>query len=141
MGLSKKISDLGEIKAFFGSGAEFEGLLSFDGTVRIDGLFRGEIQTNDCLVIGKTGQVDAEIQVGHLIIMGKLNGNVKATGKVEVASTGHIKGDLVTSVLVIQEGATIEGNIHMDKSLNDTAKTDKKVYDIKQSGKTSAKVS
>ncbi len=129
--MSKKFNDVGNIKAFLGSGAEFEGLLSFDGTVRIDGLFKGEIQTNDCLIIGESGRVDAELQVGHLIVMGELNGNVRASEKVELTATGHVKGDVITSVLVIQEGASVEGNVQMDSS---GGESDKKLISIKDSG-------
>ena len=110
----KKFTDLGNIKAFLGVGTEFEGLLSFEGTVRIDGVFKGEIQTKDCLIIGDTASVHAEIKAGRLVIMGKLDGNVVATSKVEISSTGHMSGDLSTPSLMIEEGAKLEGNVHME---------------------------
>lgn len=128
---TRKVPDVGDIKAFLGNGAEFEGLLCFDGTVRIDGLFKGEIQTNDCLIIGDTGKVEAEIQVGHLVVMGKLTGNVKAGHKVEIASTGHVHGDLISPILVIQEGAVLEGNIKMDSGAAEKEKVIK-LKDIKE---------
>lgn len=112
----KKFSDLGSIKAFLGTGTEFEGLLAFDGTVRIDGIFKGEVDSEDCLIIGEGAVVEAEVRVGRLVVMGKLIGNVKSTIKVEISSTGHIIGDIVTPVIMIEEGANLEGNISMHKA-------------------------
>jgi len=110
---SKKFADLGSIKAFLGHGTEFEGLLSFEGTVRLDGVFKGEIQSADCLIIGDTARVEAEINIGRLVVMGKLQGNVRATDKVEISSSGNIEGDIVTPIIMIEEGANLEGSIHM----------------------------
>lgn len=117
----------GPIKAFLGDGTEFEGLLSFEGTIRIDGMFNGEIRTTDCLIIGETATIKAEIKVGHLVVMGNLNGNVVATHKVEITSTGRVNGDLVSPRLMIQEGALLEGNISM---MGGSKKMGDKVVDI-----------
>lgn len=107
----------GPIRAFLGEGTEFEGLLSFEGTVRVDGSFKGEIQTENCLIVGETALIQAEVNVGNLIVMGRLVGNVTATQRIEMAASAHIKGDLHTPSLIMQEGAILEGNIHMDKSV------------------------
>ena len=116
------MADQGQIRAFLGDGTEFEGLLSFDGTVRIDGRFKGEIQTNDTLIIGESGHVEAEVKAGHCIIMGGMVGNVRASGKVEVASTGKVIGNLFTPVLIVQEGGAIEGSISMKKEAGQSQK-------------------
>jgi cytoskeletal protein CcmA (bactofilin family) len=113
----KNNSGHGPIRAFLGEGTEFEGLLSFEGTVRVDGSFKGEIQTEHCLIVGETAEIHAEVKVGNLIVMGKLFGNVVASQKVEIAASGHMKGDLHTPSLIIQEGALLEGNIHMGKDI------------------------
>ncbi len=119
---NKKMADQGQIRAFLGDGTEFEGLLSFDGTVRIDGRFKGEIQTNDTLIIGESGHVEAEVKAGQCIIMGGMVGNVRAAGKVEVSSTGKVTGNLFTPVLIVQEGASIEGNVSMKKEADQPQK-------------------
>ena len=69
------------IKAYLGSDALFKGTLSFEGTVRIDGKFEGTVQTNDTLVIGETGDMQADIDVGILVCKGKLKGTVVASKK------------------------------------------------------------
>ncbi len=125
---NKKVMDQGQIRAFLGEGTEFEGLLSFDGTVRIDGRFKGEIQTNDTLIIGESGHIEAEIKAGQCIIMGTLLGNVKTAGKVEITNTGRVTGNLNTRALVVQEGGLIEGSITMKKE----AEQPKKVVNLQE---------
>ncbi len=110
-----------DIKAFLGPNAEFEGLLNFEGTVRIDGAFQGEIKTEDCLIIGETGRVNAEIEVGRLIVMGRLSGNVRAGEKVEIMPTGKVYGNLVTPVMVLQDGGILEGKVRMESGGEKTA--------------------
>ncbi|MBI3581200.1 MAG: polymer-forming cytoskeletal protein [Nitrospinae bacterium] len=112
MGIKKEPSK-GQIRAFLGEGTEFEGLLHFDGTVRVDGMFKGEVRSNDCLIIGETGFVEGEIMVGHLIVMGAFKGNVKAANKIEVLSTGRITGTISSPMLMVQEGGVLDGNIAM----------------------------
>jgi cytoskeletal protein CcmA (bactofilin family) len=109
----KREGPQGHIRAFLGEGTEFEGLLNFDGTVRVDGKFKGEVHTNDCLIIGETGLVEGEIKAGHLIVMGTFNGNIKAVNKVEILSTGRITGIVYSPALVVQEGGVLEGTISM----------------------------
>ena len=68
-----------EITALLGRGTHFEGKLHFEGRVRIDGTFRGEIRGDDALVIGDGAEVEAEIEVGVVIVKGGvLTGNVRA---------------------------------------------------------------
>ncbi|MBI3793412.1 MAG: polymer-forming cytoskeletal protein [Nitrospinae bacterium] len=110
----KKEQSQGHIRAFLGEGTEFEGILSFDGTVRVDGRFKGEVNTTDCLIIGETGVVEGEINAGHFIVMGTFSGNIKALRKVEVLSTGKITGDVVSPALVVQEGGHLDGKIVMN---------------------------
>ncbi|MBI5179458.1 MAG: polymer-forming cytoskeletal protein [Nitrospinae bacterium] len=123
----KKESAQSHIRAFLGEGTEFEGLLSFDGTVRIDGKFKGEINTDDCLIIGETGYIEAEIKAGHLIVMGTFNGNVTAAKKVEIVSTGKLMGNIISPALIVLEGGVIEGNIHMKGVADQLAKKEKVV--------------
>jgi len=109
----KKDASQGHIRAFLGEGTEFEGLLNFDGTVRVDGRFKGEVHTADCLIIGETGFVEGEIKAGHFIVMGTFSGNVRAVNKVEILSTGRITGNVFSPALVVQEGGILEGTILM----------------------------
>ena len=101
------------IKAYLGSDAFFKGVLNFEGTVRIDGVFEGQVDTNDTLVIGETGDMKADINVGTLICKGQLNGAVVASKKIEMHPASKIKGDIHTPALSIGLGAMLDGQLNM----------------------------
>jgi cytoskeletal protein CcmA (bactofilin family) len=101
------------LKAFLSEGTEFKGLLTFTGTVRIDGKFEGEIITKDILVIGETAQVKAEVTVGQILVKGKLIGNINSTQKIEISTRGQVIGNIRTPALLMEEGAILEGQCEM----------------------------
>ena len=117
------------IKAYLGSDALFKGTLSFEGTVRIDGKFEGQVSTNDTLVIGETGDMKADVNVGTLVCKGKLNGAVVASKKIEMHPASKITGDIETPALSIELGATIDGHLNM------TGREGKKVVNLVQEQK------
>jgi len=104
----------GEINTLLGRGAEFEGKLTFEGTVRIDGRLRGEIFTDDILVIGEGADVQAEIQVGVVIVEGSVNGDIRAKRAVELHAPARVRGNIVTPSLFIDKGVIFEGNCKME---------------------------
>ncbi len=99
--------------ALLGKGSEFEGKLSFEGTVKIDGVMKGEIRSKDNLVIGEGAKVEAEIEVGSAVVSGQVNGNVTAKNRVELKSPARITGNITTPVLIIEEGVVLDGNCSM----------------------------
>src|SRR2546421_10299313 len=86
----------GELNALLGKGSSFEGKLLFEGSVRIDGKFTGEIVSTDTLIIGEGADVKGEIQVGSLVVVGDYNGNAKATKGVELKAPAKLRGTLTT---------------------------------------------
>ena len=117
------------IKAYLGSDALFKGALSFEGTVRIDGKFEGQVDTNDTLVIGETGDMKADVNVGTLVCKGKLNGAVVASKKIEMHPASKITGNIQTPALSIELGAVLDGHLNM------TERESKKVDDQVQEKK------
>ena len=99
----------GEVIAMLGKGSSFEGKLTFEGTVRIDGQFSGEIFSEDTLVIGEGGQVRAEIEVGSLILQGNLVGNVRATDVIDLRAPGRLQGNITAPNIEIEKGVFFEG--------------------------------
>ncbi len=118
--MSKKektaMGDTGEINAFLGKGTDFNGKLSFDGTVRLDGSFSGEIFSPGILIVGEAAVVNADVNVGTLILSGELTGNIEAKTKVEIHSPGKVYGNIKTPVLVIDEGVIFEGSCSMKQA-------------------------
>ena len=98
------------IDSFLGGGAAFEGKLTFEGTIRVDGRFKGEMEGPGLLVIGPTGVLEADVRAGHVVCNGELRGRVTATESIEVRVPGKIFGDVVSPRVMIEEGVIFEGN-------------------------------
>ena len=106
----KKEIDESKITGFFDKDTEFKGDLNFKGTFRIDGRFKGKIDSDSILIIGDNGKVEADIKIGYLVIDGEIKGNIQASEKVEINSKGRVLGTIITPKLVVEEGAYLEAN-------------------------------
>ena len=104
----------GDVHTLLGKGSEFDGKLTFEGQVRIDGKFSGQIFTKDTLVVGEGARVNAEINAGTVIVNGVVEGNIKATQLIELHTPGRVKGNLETPSLSIDKGVMFEGSCKMD---------------------------
>ncbi len=104
----------GEINTLLGRGSSFEGKLTFEGTVRIDGKLSGEIFSDDVLVVGEGAEVSAEIDVGVIIVEGSVTGNIRAKRSVELHAPARVKGNIETPSLYIDKGVMFEGHSKME---------------------------
>ena len=102
-----------QIMAYIGENTVFNGSLNFDGTVRIDGKFEGKVITEDTLIIGETGHLMAEISAGTVICMGRVEGTIVASKKVEIHSTSKILGNIKSPAIDIELGGILDGNCDM----------------------------
>jgi cytoskeletal protein CcmA (bactofilin family) len=107
-----------EVTGVLDKGSEFDGTLSFEGAFRIGGVFRGKIFTDDILIIGEGAAVDAEIEVGTLILSGELKGSVKATERVEIHYPAVFRGNIQTPSLMVADGVVFEGVSQMGSGAN-----------------------
>jgi len=105
-----------EIKAFLGPGSRFEGKLSFDEMVRLDGCFSGEIHSTDTLIVGETAEIEGEIEVGALILSGRFKGNIVATSMVELRAPARVDGSIVTPSIKIEESVVFNGDVKMSSA-------------------------
>lgn len=96
-----------------GAGAEFEGKLTFAGTVRIDARFKGTIVTNDVLVVGDRARIDADITCGTVIVHGEVNGNIRAKDAVELHAPARVRGDVETPSFSLEKGVVFQGQTSM----------------------------
>ncbi len=104
------------LTAFIDQGSEFEGKLSFKDTARIDGNFRGEIASENTLIIGESGMVCACIRAKTIAVSGTVEGDVIAATKVVLHKTARLRGNVETPILVIEEGAILQGKVKMGGS-------------------------
>ena len=103
----------GGLTAFIDQGSSFEGKLSFKDTVRIDGHFSGQITSENTLVVGESGVIEADIHSQVVIVSGTIHGNVMAARKVVLHKTAELQGDVETPCLVVEEGAVLNGKLNM----------------------------
>ncbi len=107
-----------EMKAFIGKDCKFEGKFIFKGSVKIDGIFEGDILGKEgTLIVGETSEITGTIDVEALINKGKIQGNVRAQ-KIENFSPGKIIGTIEVNSLFVQNGAIIDGECRMLKNEN-----------------------
>lgn len=105
-----------EINAFLGAGTVYNGKLAFQGAVRIDGEFTGEVNSEGALIVGKDAIIEGTLHVGELILAGAFHGEVFAKKRVTIHKTGTLEGTMHTPALVVEEGATIDGHTSMRKT-------------------------
>ena len=104
-----------EITALLGRGTRFEGKLYFEGRVRVDGVFKGEIRSDDTLIIGDGAEVHAEIDVAVVIVRGGVvHGNVRAKTSIEIHAPGKLVGNIHSPSVFIDRGVEFQGSCRMD---------------------------
>lgn len=105
----------GELNAFLGTGTRFTGHLHFEGSVRIDGNFQGNISSPGTLILGREAVVKGEIEVSSLNANGTIIGTVRASRHVHLHENAVVDGLLVTPALGMDDGAIINGTIEMNR--------------------------
>jgi cytoskeletal protein CcmA (bactofilin family) len=104
-----------DLSAYIDEASEIEGKYTFSGTVMLNGKFSGEISSNDTLIIGDKGVVNANIRAGVVLVNGEVTGNVVASERVELRGTARVYGDVEAPVIVVEEGVLFEGHCRMTK--------------------------
>lgn len=92
-----------------GPGTRFEGLLTFRGGVRVDGVLRGEVRGSGRLVLGPSAEVDARVEVDEIVLSGRLHGEVRARQRAELLEGAELVGRLVAPRLTMADGARLQG--------------------------------
>ena len=101
------------LNTIIGRGTVFEGTMKVDNSVRIDGVFKGELSCSGALTISQSGETHAHLEGKEIYINGVVRGTVHAE-KVRLDSQAHFVGDLYTKALSVAEGAVLHGSCVMD---------------------------
>jgi cytoskeletal protein CcmA (bactofilin family) len=105
-------SDFGWI----GRGIEVKGDISFADRLQVDGKSTGKLTSESgTLIIGESGQLEEQVDVGVCVVHGEVRGNIIARSKLEIRRTGRVHGDVLTPVLLVEEGAAFNGAIRMSQ--------------------------
>ena len=105
--------ELNENFTLLGRGVDFKGIVSFDGTVRVDGRVEGEIRTTGTLIVGEHAVIKGIVSAGVLMNSGKINGTITANEKIQILKPGILVGDIRTPIIAIEEGSHFHGMCDM----------------------------
>lgn len=112
-----------KISGFIDRETEIIGDIKFKENFRIDGVLKGKILSGNGLIIGETGEIEADIDVNNIAINGRVKGSIKAKDRVEIFSKGRVIGSVTAPKLIIEEGAFFQGSCQMEmKSLDSRAR-------------------
>lgn len=111
-----KNDETGNDSAFglIGKGVEVSGDIVFTEGLRIEGRVAGSIVSEGgTLIVEQAARIEARVDVGICVISGTIEGNLNAKSRVEVQKTARVRGDITTPVLLVEEGAVVNGNVGM----------------------------
>src|SRR5437016_14265479 len=94
---------------FLGKGAQFKGIIHFEGTIRIDGRLEGEIHTKGTLMVGEHAVIEGDINADAVVCGGPINGNVAAAERIHLLPTAPLTGDMNAPLLTVEEGVHLHG--------------------------------
>ncbi|MFO7180052.1 MAG: polymer-forming cytoskeletal protein [Pseudomonadota bacterium] len=97
-----------------GEGLSIEGDLTSDEDVAVHGTLRGKLTTEDTVVVGATGVVQADISGSSVNIAGQVTGDVTASERVDLQAGGRLIGDVRAARFTIADGASFKGNVDME---------------------------
>lgn len=110
------VENADNVIAFVGRGVEFKGVISYNGTVRIDGQLDGEIHTEGILLVGEDAVITAKVSAGTIVSKGKITGDIVAKEKIRLLSPAVLNGSVKTPMLSMEEGVLFNGNIEMARA-------------------------
>lgn len=113
--IMNSISEVGgsTMNTIIGKDTIITGTLDVKGALRVDGTVKGKVICNDCVTIGATGLVEADLESSTAIIAGRLVGNILSADKTELQAKCEMEGDIKTKSLVIEQGAMFSGSCNM----------------------------
>lgn len=110
-----------DIIAFVGKGVEFKGVISYSGTVRIDGYLDGEIHTDGVLLIGDEAVIQAKVTAGTIVCKGKVTGDIAAKERVKLRAPAVFNGSMKTPMLSMEDGVLFNGGLEMTQARDGAA--------------------
>jgi len=101
-------------QATIGRTLVIKGEITGSEALYIDGRIEGKIIMPESRVtIGRNGKVDASIQAREVVVMGKVNGNIDCSDRVDIRAEGSVAGDISTVRISVEDGAALKGGIQV----------------------------
>jgi len=109
---------------FLGKGTRFEGKLRFQGTMRIDGHFKGEVFAQGNLIVGEEALVEGDLNVSYASVSGEVHGNIVADQRVDLRAPSKVFGNIQSPAVVMEEGVIFEGTTKMYQAKRGEGRTE-----------------
>lgn len=110
----KKRGDSTQMNGFIGKGVTITGKLSFEGSVRVDGGFNGEIDAmSGTLIVGEGAVMEGKVHVDIAVVSGEFRGEIEGKSRIELRAPAKMYGNIKTTNLIIGEGVIFEGTCEM----------------------------
>jgi cytoskeletal protein CcmA (bactofilin family) len=110
--------------AFLGKDTRFEGKLRFQGTMRIDGHFKGEASAQGNLIVGEDALIEGDLKVSYASISGEVHGNIIADQRVDLRAPSKVFGNIQSPAVVMEEGVIFEGTTKMYQAKPEAGRTE-----------------
>ncbi len=101
-----------KLKSFLGARSEFQGELTAEGILRMDGAVTGKVEADE-VILSETAVIKGNVVAKRIIVGGKVEGILRAENLVEITPKGKVKGEIFTNKLLIMEGGEFNGRIEM----------------------------
>ena len=112
----KKKKSVQNINTFIGSQTRINGQLEFDGAIRIDGHFEGNISSKEgSVIVGQDAVLQGDIKVGSILILGEVKGQIEAENRIEIHPPGKMLGDIKAPIILIDPGVVFNGKCIVTK--------------------------
>ena len=101
------------VETIIGAQTKFKGNVQTDKPIRIDGIFEGDIDSTNLVLISETGIFKGNIKCSEFQLLGKAEGTAECKTLMQFAATGRFDGDIVTASLITVPGSIFNGNCRM----------------------------
>jgi cytoskeletal protein CcmA (bactofilin family) len=101
------------VNTVIGVNSTFRGTLMVAGTLRIDGEFEGDILNCERVEVGEHGIMRADVEVKEALILGRVHGNIRALGAIEMRAGSHVEGDVSAMTVAMEQGVHFTGRCTM----------------------------
>jgi len=123
--MKKKKKNVQNINTFLGSQTRITGKLEFEGAIRIDGHFEGDIISKEgSVIVGQDAILKGDIKVASIFILGEVNGNIEAENRIDIHPPGKMIGDIKAPIILIDPGVVFNGKCIVVKQPQDGSKSE-----------------
>ena len=92
-------------------------LLTGKESVRIDGVFLGDVDLDGSLILGETGSIEGTIRAKYIVVAGLVRGNIECETVLHVSPTARVNGDIKTNSIIVDEGGQLNGRYQVGEAM------------------------